>query len=188
MSESLDQFHARVGRRAKPLPLWGSALLFLGVFFVLQMSYDLSRGSSFEHFVIGDLTVVPTAAVINTLTPEVGVKALGNQLRAPGGGITVLKGCEGVEVMFMLAAAFAAVAMPWRRRFTGLGLGLLLVFGLNQCRLVGLFYAYRSDPSLFNLLHGFLAPIAMVIVVALFALFWLQAERGSTSANAAPGS
>jgi hypothetical protein len=68
--------------------------------------------------------VVPTAAVINALTPEVGVKALGNQLKAPGGGITVLKGCEGVEVMFMLAAAFAAVAMPWRRRLTGLGLGI----------------------------------------------------------------
>jgi exosortase/archaeosortase family protein len=176
MTESLGQFHARTGAlgRAKPLPPWASALLFLSVFFVLQMGYGACRGSWVEHLVIGDLTVAPTAAVINALTPDVGVKVLGNRLLAPGGGITVLKGCEGTEVMFMLVAAFAAVVMPWRRRLLGLGLGVLLVFCLNQLRLVGLFYAYRSDPSLFDLLHGTLAPIALVVAVAVYALFWFQ--------------
>jgi exosortase/archaeosortase len=100
--------------------------------FVLQMSFDACRGSSFEHFVIGDLTVVPTATLINVITPEVGVKAMGNQLRAPGGGINVMKGCEGTEIMFMLVAAFSAVVMPWRRRLAGLGIGILMVFCLNQ--------------------------------------------------------
>jgi len=179
MNESYDQFVARINRPAKPLPAWVSALLFLGVFFILEMGYDACRGTSFEHFVLGDLTVVPSAALIRTLTPEVGVKAMGNQLRAPGGGITILKGCEGTEVMFMLVAAFSAVVMPWRRRLAGLGIGILMVFCLNQVRLVGLFYAYRSDPSLFNLLHGTLAPIALVIIVALYALFWFQYAVGT---------
>jgi hypothetical protein len=91
-NESYDQFIARIDRPAKPLPIWGSALLFAAVFFILQMSFDACRGTSFEHFIIGDLTVVPTATLINVITPEVGVKALGNQLRAPGGGINVMKG------------------------------------------------------------------------------------------------
>jgi exosortase/archaeosortase family protein len=188
MTESLDQFHARTraNGRSKPLPRWGSALLFLSVFFVLQMGYGACRGTWVEHLVIGDLTVAPTAAVINALTPDVGVKVLGNRLLAPGGGITVLKGCEGTEVMFMLVAAFAAVVMPWRRRLIGLGLGILMVFCLNQLRLVGLFYAYRSDPSLFDLLHGTLAPIALVIAVAVYALFWFQ--RPVDSVNAPTGS
>jgi exosortase/archaeosortase family protein len=186
MTESYDQFRTRtIGGAAKPLPLWASALLFLAVFFVLEIGYDLGRGSSFEHFVIGDLTVSPTAAVINVLTPDIGVRVSGNQLLAAGGGITVLKGCEGIEVMFMLVAAFAAVVMPWRRRLAGLGLGLLLVFCLNQLRLVGLFYAYRSDPWLFDLLHGTLAPIALVMAVATFFLLWLQ-PAGSVAPNAAP--
>ena len=158
-------------------------MVFLAVFSILQLGYGACRGSWFEHLVIGDLTVVPTAAVIRTLTPEVGVKALGNQLIAPGGGIVVKKGCEGTEVMFMLVAAFAAVVMPWRRRLTGLGLGILLVFCLNQLRLVGLFYAYRSDPSLFHLLHGTLAPIALVIAVALYALYWFQPARDPSQPN-----
>ena len=143
------------------------------MFFVLQMGYGASRGSAFEHFVIGDLTVVPSAAVIKLLTPSIEVQALGNQLIAPGGGITVLKGCEGTEIMFMLAAAFAAVVMPWRRKLTGLGLGILLVFCLNQVRLVTLFYVHRSDPSLFNLLHGTVAPIVLIIAVALYVFFWM---------------
>jgi exosortase/archaeosortase family protein len=188
MSESLEQFHARTrteGRKS-PLPLWGSALMFMAVFFILQMGYGACRGTWVEHLIIGDLTVAPTAAVINTLTPQVGVKVLGNRLLAPGGGITVLKGCEGTEVMFMLVAAFAAVVMPWRRRMLGLGLGILLVFCLNQLRLVGLFYAYRSDPLLFDLLHGTLAPIALVIVVAVYALFWLQRPVDSSNAPAGP--
>jgi exosortase/archaeosortase family protein len=57
---------------------------------------------------------------------------MGNQLRAPGGGINVMKGCEGTEIMFMLVAAFSAVVMPWRRRLAGLGIGILMVFCLNQ--------------------------------------------------------
>jgi exosortase/archaeosortase family protein len=183
MNESYDQFVARIDRPAKPLPVWGSALIFLGVFFILQMSYDACRGSAFEHFVLGDMTVAPTAVLIQMLTPEIDVKVLGNQLKAPGGGITVLKGCEGTEIMFMLVAAFSAVVMPWKRRLVGLGIGILMVFCLNQVRLVGLFYAHRADASLFDLLHGTLAPIALVIIVALYALYWFQNAGGSPKPN-----
>lgn len=184
MSESFDQFLARTDQPQKPLPTWVSALVFLSVFFILQMSYDACRGTDFEHFILGDLTVSPTAVVINFLTPTVNVKALGNQLIAPGGGITVLKGCEGTEIMFMLVAAFAAVVMPWRRRLSGLGLGILLVFCLNQIRLVTLFYVYRSEPSLFNLLHGTVGPIVLVLCVALYALYWMGDSREAAQPNA----
>ena len=187
MTESYEQFLARTDGAPKPLPIWGSALMFLAVFAILDMGYGACRGSGFEHFVIGDLTVVPAAALIQALTPAVGVRAMGNQLIATGGGIVVKKGCEGTEVMFMLVAAFAAVAMPWRRRLIGLGLGILLVFCLNQLRLVGLFFAYRSDPALFHLLHGTLAPIALVVAVAVYALYWLRPTRDPTRPSATAG-
>lgn len=184
MNESFEQFVARTNRPQKPLPAWVSALVFISVFFILQMSYDVCRGSDFEHFILGDLTVTPTAAVINFLTPAVHVKALGNQLIAPGGGITVLKGCEGTEIMFMLVAAFSAIVMPWRRRLAGLGLGILLVFCLNQVRLLTLFYVYRSEPSLFNLLHGTVGPIVLILCVALYALYWMGDGREINQAHA----
>ena len=185
MNESFDQYLSRTEQPRKPLPAWVSALVFLSVFFILQMSYDACRGSDFEHFILGDLTVAPTAAVINLLTPTVHVKALGNQLIAPRGGITVLKGCEGTEIMFMLVAAFAAIAISWRRRLAGLGFGILLVFCLNQLRLVALFYVHRSEPALFNLLHGTVAPIVLILCVALYALYWMG-EGPETSQSHAP--
>lgn len=84
----------------------------------------------------------------------------------------------------MLVAAFAAIAMPWQRRLTGLGLGILLVFCLNQVRLVMLFYVYRSEPSLFNLLHGTVGPIVLVLCVALYAFYWMGDGRQATKPNA----
>jgi len=76
------------------------------------------------------------------------------------------------------------VVMPWRRRLIGLGLGILLVFGLNQIRLVALFYAFRADPSLFDLLHGILAPIALVIAVALYVMYWMGYAAGIPNSDA----
>jgi exosortase family protein XrtM len=154
-----------------------TAIIFVALFFAMQFSYELCRGSSFEHWVIGDLTVKPTARVLQWLSPEVGVQALGNQLRAAGGGLVVKKGCEGVEIMFMLVAAFAAACMSWRRKLLGLGLGLVVVFVLNQIRLVGLFYAYRYNSELFGLLHGTVAPIVLVLLVGLYSLAWFKPSR-----------
>ena len=177
MNESYDEFVARTERPRAARSLAVMAMLFMATFFALQFSYELSRGSSFEHWVIGDLTVKPTAWLLQWLSPEIGVQALGNQLRAPGGGLVVKRGCEGVEMMFMLVAAFGAASLSWRRRLLGTGLGLVLVFVLNQIRLVALFYAYRYDTELFSVLHGTVGPIILVLLVGLYAIAWFKPLR-----------
>lgn len=65
-----------------------------------------------------------------------------------------------------------------------LGLGILLVFCLNQMRLLLLFYVYRSEPSLFNLLHGTVTPIIFVLCVALYALYWMGDSQETVQPNA----
>ena len=64
--------------------------------------------------------------------------------------------------------------MPWRARLGGVLVGTVLVFVLNQGRILALFYAYRSDKPLFDLLHGTLAPLLLIALSALFFLFWLK--------------
>jgi len=86
--------------------------------------------------------------------------------------------------MFMLVAAFTAVAMPGLRRLTGVGLGIVLVFCMNQVRLVALFYVHRSDPTLFNLLHGTVAPVVLIIAVALYVFFWMGNGQATEEPNA----
>ena len=158
----------------KPRPLWVQALLFGLAFLLLQSAYSAVRDTWVERLVIDTLTVKSAAWSIRTLTPEVAVQAVGTRLKAPGGGINIINGCEGTEVLFLLLAAFASAALPWRARLGGVLVGTVLVFVLNQGRILALFYAYRSDKALFDLLHGTLAPLLLIACSALFFLFWLK--------------
>jgi exosortase family protein XrtM len=134
-----------------------------------------------ERLWIHDLTVGSATALIHLLTPEVKAVAEGSRIVAPGGGLNILLGCEGTDVVFMLAAAFAVFPMAARWRLSGMACGLLWVFVLNQLRIVALFYAFRSNQGLFDLIHATIAPLLVVVLVALFFYAWLQ------SASPPPG-
>lgn len=158
----------------RPMSAFRRVLLFIVGFVALQSLWIAAGGSAVERMVIDKATVEVAATWVRLLTPEVPVAAVGPRLTAPGGGINVLKGCEGTDVLFLLLAAFAVADLSWRRRLAGMMLGAMLVYLLNQARVVALFYAYRQDKALFDLLHGSLGPLLMVVVVGLFFFAWLQ--------------
>lgn len=164
----------------------GRTALFGTIFVVLQCLWIAASGSALERLVIDQATVAPAANLIRLITPEVSVVASGSRLTAPSGGINVLKGCEGTEVLFMLVAAFAISGLRWRDRLAGLALGTGLVYVLNQLRLIGLFYAYRQDRALFDFLHGTAGPLVLVALVGLFFVAWLHRfapERNASQAD-----
>jgi exosortase family protein XrtM len=147
--------------------------LFLGAFIAMQTLYGMARGTWIERLNVDELTVKPAAWLIDRLTPEVAVQAVGSRLRAPGGGINIINGCEGTEVVFLIVAAMLVAPMAWRWRLLGIVTGSLLVFISNQGRILSLFYAYRADKPLFDLLHGVVAPLLLVLVTILFFVWWL---------------
>lgn len=152
----------------EPYPLWASLVVFLAVFFVLQWAWGEARDTLIERLVIHEATVKPAAALVNFLTPAANARPVAASIKAPGGGLNILNGCEGTEIMFLLIAAFAAVRMDGRRRMLGLGLGLALVFALNQARILALFYAFRNERTLFDLLHTTVLPAVLIAAVALY--------------------
>jgi len=170
-------------RQLQPRPLWLQALLFGTVFLLLQTGYGALRGTWVERLAIDTVTVKTAAWSIRALTPEVAVQAVGTRLKAPGGGINIINGCEGTEVLFLLYAAFISTLLPWRARLSGMLAGTLLVFVLNQGRILTLFYAYRSDKAWFDLLHGTVAPLLLIALSALFFLFWLERYGASKTAD-----
>jgi exosortase family protein XrtM len=152
---------------------WARLAAFVAIFAVLQYAY-LSIGSGMvERFVIEQVTVGGAARVLNWLDPAAGVVAQGARLSAPGGGLHVLAGCEGADVALLLGSALLVSTLPWRQRLLGLFTGLLLVLVLNQLRMLALFHAYRHHRQAFELLHGTLLPLAMVLVTAAFYLYWV---------------
>jgi exosortase/archaeosortase family protein len=162
--------------------LWRSVLVFALVTALLQCGWKQVRGTAVERAVIDVATVQTSAALIRQLTPEVQAQAQGSRIRAPGGGINILNGCEGTEALFLLIAAMAAHRATWRQRAVGLLAGTVAVFGLNQLRVLALFYSYRSDRALFDQLHGLVTPLLLICsAVALFAAWADWARRGAAS-------
>ncbi len=163
--------------RSRLRPLLLRALAFLGVVMVLLGLWESARGTALERLWVQDLTVAGAAALVRVITPDVAVQAQGSRLMAPGGGVNVLQGCEGSDVVALLCAAFLVFPMGWRRRLSGLVAALLLAYALNLGRVVGLFYAFRHDAGLFDLLHTGVAPLLMVTASGLFFHAWSTRGR-----------
>lgn len=171
--ELLDAEARAAARRRRPLRM---LLIFLAIFFALQYAWEMGRGTWLERVVIDQATVAPAAWLIDSLWPGQGIQANGHRLVSPQGRINVLNGCEGLETLFLLVAAVLAYPFPWRARLVGLLLGTLLVYGLNQARLVLLWHAFQQDRALFGLLHGTVLPLVMV-AVCLLGFLWFVARH-----------
>lgn len=70
--------------------------------------------------------------------------------------------------MFLLAAALAAVRLPGWQRTIALLLGVGLIFALNQARILTLFYTFRADRGLFDVLHTAVLPVLLVAATAAY--------------------
>lgn len=154
----------------------------------LQALWSAARGSQLERLVIDHATVNTSVALINWLTPDVAAHGEGSRIRAPDGGINILNGCEGTEVLFLLAAAMLAYPTNWLMRGLGLLAGTAAVFALNQVRLLTLFYGLRANRELFSSLHGLVTPLVLVLCTVLFFIGWMAwVQRGTSShANTCP--
>ena len=148
--------------------------LFVVVFFGCEVLYMQSRGAGFERVFIDTLTVKPSVALINWLTPGEQVSAQGPRLVSPLARLSVLNGCEGTEAMFLLIAAITAFAAPWRHKVIGALSGIVLVYVLNQMRIVVLYYSFRADKALFDLVHGTVGPSIIVLAACGFFFWWLK--------------
>jgi exosortase/archaeosortase family protein len=161
--------------------LLGRVIGFVAVFSLLQFGWQSVADTGRGRFAIELAVVRPAAGIANLLTPEVPVQAAGNRLRAVGGGLTIVNGCDGMETLFLLVAGFAVAPSSWRARALGALAGLPLVWLLNQARILALFYAYRRDADWFDMLHGILAPIVLMLAVVGYFYAWLVVTNRSAA-------
>lgn len=151
------------------------AAVFVGVYVACTAIYISLKETLVQSVLIETLTVRPAAWFLQLFASDTGAVARGSRLTSPGGGINVLSGCEGTDVLFLVVAALLAAPLSWRNRLLGLVFGALLTFGANQVRIIGLFFAARSHTEHFAILHGLIAPLAIVFVVG--AWFWWFTRR-----------
>jgi len=156
------------------MPTRGRMIAFLSAFFLLQGLYGAAAGTWLERLVIDQLTVKTAAILINAIDPAVAVVASGASLKAAGGGLNVLNGCEGTDVAFLLASAMLVAPIAWRWRLAGIVVATVIVFAANQARVLALFYAFRTDRVYFDALHGYVGPLILIAIGAAFFAFWIE--------------
>lgn len=161
----------------RPRPAWWRAVLFVAVYLVLSSLYTQAAGTVVERFFVETLGSRPAASLVRWLTPEITALASGARIAAPGGGLNIRNGCEGVDLYILLIAAFTAAPLAWRPRALGLLLGMGLAALLNQVRILALFHAFRTDKALFDLLHTTALPIVLIVLLGLYFHVWLSRYR-----------
>lgn len=149
-------------------------LTFIAIFAVLSLGYQYSRGTVIETLVIDQATVKPGVALINAIQDQFTVRADAHRIVSDKARLSVLNGCEGTEMLFLIIAAVFSFRCSLRAKLAGLLGGVLLVFVLNQMRIVALFFALIHDPHWFDLIHGYVGPTLIVFVIALCYLYWTR--------------
>jgi exosortase/archaeosortase family protein len=157
--------------------LIGRALVFVVVFGALQLGWQMLDGSALAHVVVDRGVVIPTAAIGAALTPAFGIHALGHRLLGFSGGINVVNGCDGMEILFLLVAGFVVAPLPWRARLLGTLAGIPVVYLLNLARILVLFYTRHADIKVFDVIHGIVTPVLMVVSIAAFYYAWLRRSQ-----------
>ncbi len=147
-------------------------LRFIVGFAVLMGAFEASRGTAFEKFVVEDAILSPSAALLNTLTPGEPVELHGRTRATNTSKLHVTRGCEGIEMFLLLAAAILAFPAGAGRRVQGFFMGAVLAYILSVMRLVMLDYSLRYFPNTWEVLHGLVLPLGPIIVMALFFLRW----------------
>jgi exosortase family protein XrtM len=159
-------------------------LLFIAIFASLQWVYHSLPEPFIQQWLIHYFTVVPGVNLLNSLFPEYEVIAKGTRLLSENVRLNVMKGCEGTEAIFMLVAAILACVRCPLKSAIGLLLGTLLIFIVNQIRVLALFLIAAHRQEWFEITHGYIAPLIIVSTVAIYFFQWLEvAQPKSTTSS-----
>ncbi len=115
-----------------------------------------------------------SAGIVKVFDPS--VVSTGKVLRSAsnGFGVSIEAGCNGVEATIVLVAAILAFPAPWKRKLTGLTIGVVAVQGLNIVRVISLFYLGQWNFKVFEWAHLYVWQALIMLDVLIVWLLWVR--------------
>ena len=163
--------------KAKSLLNHNFVILFLLVYLLLYAVYSASMRSESSNWLINDLTVKPAAQLINLLDSSAHVKPEAHRLVSEKVHLSVLNGCEGIEAILVLIAGIVAFNAGVFQKLSGILIGSLLLYALNQLRIAVLYFTLMFNLPTFDLLHGLIGPLFIIVAACLYFLYWISNSR-----------
>jgi exosortase/archaeosortase family protein len=167
----------------------GRFVRWLVVWLLLYGAGSAVYNATFERtrpVLVGQMQARPAAWLLGLTLPGATVRSSPDGVQSGRVELRIMRGCDGVEAWLLMATAMVAFPVPWRRRLAGIGLGSLLVLGLNQVRIVSLFHLVRHRPEWFDVAHGLVWQSVMVVAAALLVLVWVERTPGAEATPVLP--
>ncbi len=152
-------------------------ICFALVYALLQGLHLALRDSAGHAVLIDTMTVAPAAALVELFFAQDEVVADGPRLRWPQGSLSLSTGCDGLEVITLYVAALFAAPVDARRAAWALVGGVLMLWALNQLRVLMLYGAYRHARDSFDDLHTFWGPLLLIVPAIVLFRFLLRGGR-----------
>jgi len=111
------------------------------------------------------------------------VVAGGGKLSSPRATLSIVRGCDGAGVTFLLIAAVLAFSAGWKYKLLGAAGALVLTYALNELRVVGLYFVAAYHSEWFGLLHDYLVPTLLIVACCIFFAAWAGWAKSSGPAT-----
>jgi len=100
--------------------------------------------------------------------------------------VNILDGCNGVDVMAIVAAAVLAFPSSFKEKLLGLAMAMPGVQIINVVRIVSLYYIGLRWPALFERFHLYVWQTAVILLSLTIWMVWARFLTGERGAPARP--
>jgi exosortase/archaeosortase family protein len=168
-------------------PAGSFVVRFLILAACLVLLVQVSSDTRWLRAVIGTLTLL-NATIAHGILALFGADAqrYGDVIRSNQDFIMeVSELCIGPVATVVFFCAVVCFPVRWKSRAMGFLWGLLLFSGLNQIRIVSLYYLGTDFPSLFDEFHSYIWPLVLDVSLALYFCIWAarQLDLGTAEAE-----
>jgi exosortase H (IPTLxxWG-CTERM-specific) len=148
---AIDRERVLSGAWRTKAPILRFAAWFLAIFLPLNVLYTthVLESGVFQTYLAWIART--TGWVLSLLGTD--SQVVGTEVRSSLFSIRIIGGCDGLQPCALFFSAIAAFPARLRAKLLGLLVAIPLLLLFNLARIVFLFYAGRSYPDLFDLLH-----------------------------------
>jgi len=139
---------------------------------LLEWLYFLIPDPILQDLIHHYCIVQPCADILTHFAPQEGVRVMQGMLVSHSATLSIVRGCDGSGVIFLLASAILAFPTGWRGKLYGVLGAVVMVYVLNQARLIGLYYIAAYHMDWFLLVHTYILPMVFILVGVIFFAYW----------------
>ncbi len=152
-------------------------VLFAMIYVVFYVLYHQVPDAVLADYVYRWGINEPAVAAIHLIAPQEAARVESYRILSPRVALEIVRGCDGSGAFFLAAAAMLAFPASVVHKARGVVAAFVLIFVLNEARVVGLYFAVAYRPAWFTPLHSYVIPTFLIAAICLLFVVWAGTAR-----------